>query len=130
MKSCVDRVSICCTAIAFALSVVFLPLTAAGQAKGKEKAGGGQSSSSPLGRGAGELPAGLERRESKRGDELPSGLEKRTERKGSLPKGLESGGKKTIKEEKPSKKKGRSKAKAKSKGKGKKSDQSRAKSSQ
>jgi hypothetical protein len=106
------------------------PATANGQEKGKAKGKGGQSSSVPSGRSAGELPAGLERYESKRGDELPPGLDKYEDKKGSLPKGLESGGKKTTKEEKQSKKKGKAKAKSESKGKTKKSEESKSKSSQ
>lgn len=106
-----------CGSLILAVSLVVWPIAANGQGKGQGKGGGGQSSSAPQGRSAGELPPGLERYESKRGDELPRGLEKREERKGALPKGLESGGKKTTKQDQETKKQRRAKAKTKSKGK-------------
>ena len=116
-----------CLAAALAVCLIVLPVTASGQGKGKGK-GGGQSLSAPSGRGAGELPSGLERYENKRGDELPRGFEKYEEKRGALPKGLETGGKKSAKEDKQTKKKG--KAKKTNKGDKRKTEKSTTKKSQ
>src|SRR5262245_66330084 len=64
------------------------------QEKGKAKARGKAKTETngKHGRGAGELPYGIEHRTEKKG-KLPSGLQKKKDEDGQLTRGLEEGGK-------------------------------------
>jgi hypothetical protein len=78
-------------ALLFGACAVTLPASPA-YPQGKAKAKNKVEAEGKHGRGAGELPYGLQQYTDKKG-ELPSGLQKRKDKDGQLTRGLEEGGK-------------------------------------
>ena len=79
-------------AIAFSASVAISAAYAQGKGKGKAKGKQDVETKENHGRGAGELPYGLEQFSEKKGG-LPSGLQKKKDDEGKLTRGLADGGK-------------------------------------